>query len=64
MLPHNHSIAVDYDRHSRKHIKRAAFNSRLKRSNNEKGKDSQQYPVRKPILDLGWLKDLRLSPVS
>ncbi len=64
MLPHNHSIAVDYDRQSRKRIKHAAYNSRLIRSNGEKGKDSQQYPVRKPILDLGWLKDLRLSPAS
>ncbi|MGW8142746.1 MAG: hypothetical protein ACWGN2_00035 [Anaerolineales bacterium] len=64
MLPHNHLVAVDFERQSRERIKRASDNSRLLRSNRIKVADRSQKNVKNPIFGLGWLKGLRLNPAS
>lgn len=64
MLPHNHLVAVDFERQTRERIKRASDNSRLLRSDRIKAANQQQNPVKKPFFGLGWLKGLSLNPAS
>jgi hypothetical protein len=64
MLPHNHLVAVDFERQSRERLNKAAENSRLLQSEVEEVNGKQKESVWKPLLEFGWLKDLRLNPAS
>jgi hypothetical protein len=64
MLPHNHLVAVNFERQSRERIKRASDNSRLLRSKRTNVANRKQNPGKKPIFGLGWLKGLSLNPAS
>jgi hypothetical protein len=64
MLPHNHIVAADFERQSWDRLRKSADTSRLLRSNVDEVREKRHGPVRKPFFGLGWLKGLRLSPVS
>jgi hypothetical protein len=64
MLPHNHLVAVDFERQSRERLNKAAENSRLLQSEVEEVNGKQKESVWKPLLEFGWLKDFRLNPAS